>query len=77
MPVTVTVTSDIGLGVEACSGVVETLVKHILYQRGQIPVPFDALEREVRLQRSRSQAHLSEAAQPPQHTHNTVSYNLG
>lgn len=37
-------------------------MKYILYQRCQIPVPFDALVREVRMQ---SQAHQEEAADTP------------
>ncbi|KAK8391100.1 hypothetical protein O3P69_017032 [Scylla paramamosain] len=72
-PVAVTVTSDTALGVGACAGVVEALVKHILYQRCQIPVPFDALEREARLQRSRSQAYLRDAALPPHARQNKIS----
>ncbi|XP_045128028.1 uncharacterized protein LOC123514284 [Portunus trituberculatus] len=72
-PVAVTVTSDTPLDMEACAGVVEVLVKHILYQRGQIPVPFDALQREARLQRSISQAHLRDAALPLNARQNSVS----
>lgn len=43
-------------------GIIEDLMKYILYQRCQIPVPFDALVREVRMQ---SQAHQEEAADTP------------
>lgn len=58
-PITINVKSDIILSVSSCMTIIEDLMKYILYQRCQIPVPFDALVREARVQ---NQAHQEEKA---------------
>lgn len=47
--------------------IIEDLFKYILYQRCQIPVPFDILERETRKQRQiHQEQEEADAAQPPE-----------
>ncbi|XP_042212099.1 uncharacterized protein LOC121859381 [Homarus americanus] len=56
---------------QSCAMIVEGFLKYILYQRNQIPVQFDTLEREV-AKTEGTPSHHSEVPTPQEHTADKV-----
>lgn len=63
-PITINVKSDMVLSVISWMAIIEELMKYILYQRCQIPVPFDALVHEARIQRKTHQEEEADDTPP-------------